>query len=343
MSLPALLAIILGAALTAYAVLAGADFGAGILDLRSDAGARRGGGGRGSSDRDAIAASIGPLWEANHVWLIFSITILFSAFPRAFSAIGGGLLAPFTVALLAIVVRGVALGLRGSAESSAQSHRRLSALFGLASVIAPFALGTIAGGLAQAAVTAPAPGAPAPAIRWSGPVALAVGALAVALCAQLAAGFVTLRCARSGQPAAAERFRRRSVASGVAVLATMAIALVVVAASTPALWHRLTGAALPLVLTGVAAPVVAVAALARRRYLIARAAGVAAAGAVLWGWFIAQSPRLVGPRLTVHSAAAAHAALVAVAVSVAAVLVAVIPATVLLFSLFDRPVLEVSE
>ncbi len=344
MSLPALLAIILGASLTAYAVLAGADFGAGILDLRAGAGPESGDpDSRDGSDRGAIAASIGPLWEANHVWLIFSITILFSAFPRAFSAIGGGLLAPFTVALLAIVVRSAALGLRGSAAGPGRSHRRLSVAFGLASVVAPFAFGMVAGGLAQAALT-PAPhAAPALAIRWTSPVALAVGALAVALCAALAAGFVTLRCVRSDRPAVTERFRRRALASGIAVLVAMAIALGTVAASAPELWARLTGAALPLVVAAAAAELVAVVALARRRYLMARAAGVASASAVLWGWFIAQAPRLVGPHLTVHSAAATHTALVAVAVSVGAVLVVVAPATVLLFSLFDRPVLEVSE
>jgi cytochrome bd ubiquinol oxidase subunit II len=343
MSLPALLAIVLGVSLTAYAVLAGADFGAGILDLRSDAGSDRRGGGRGSSDRDAIAASIGPLWEANHVWLIFSITILFSAFPRAFSAIGSGLLAPFTVALLAVVVRGAALGLRGSTESSTPSHRRLSTVFGLASVVAPFALGTIAGGLAQAAVTAPPRGAQAPGIPWTGPFALAVGALAVATCVQLAAGFVALRCARSGQSAAAERFRRRALVSGAAALVAMTIAVAMAAASAPSLWHRLTGAALPLVVVGVAAQVLALLALARRGYLLGRAAAIVSAGAVLWGWFVAQSPQLVGPRLTVHSAAATHTALVAVAVSVGAVLVAVVPATVLLFRIFAHPVMEVSE
>ena len=147
------------------------------------------------------------------------------------------LLAPFTVALLAIVVRSVALGVRGSAASQGRSHRRLSVAFGLASVVAPFAFGTVAGGLAQAALT-PAPhAAPALAIRWTGPVALAVGALAVALCAALAAGFVTLRCARSDRPAVTERFRRRALASGIAVLVAMAIALGTVAASAPELWR----------------------------------------------------------------------------------------------------------
>src|ERR1700743_895464 len=103
MTLAALIAIGLGLALTAYAVFAGADFGAGILDLTL----------RGESQpRAALARTIGPLWEANHVWLIFSITILFSASPAAFAALGTVLLAPFTLALMAIVVRGVAFGLR---------------------------------------------------------------------------------------------------------------------------------------------------------------------------------------------------------------------------------------
>ena len=337
MSLAAVIAALLGTSLTAYGTLAGADFGAGILDLAAA--------GR-PTERRAIAAAIGPVWEANHVWLIFSITILFSAFPHAFSALGTGLLAPLTVALLAIVVRSVALGLRGSVGSvgsAGPGQRRLSAMFGLASVVAPFAFGMVAGGLAQAAFAVTPHGAPALTIRWTSPVALAVGLLAVALCAALAAGFVALGCARSGQVALTERFRRRAIEAGVAVLLAMAIALGAVAADTPALWHRLTGAALPVLVVGVAAELMGVLALARRRYVIARAAGVVSASAVLWGWFVAQAPRLVGPRLTVPVAAATHTALVAVAVSVGAVLVVVVPATVLLFSLFDRPVLEVSE
>src|SRR6478736_10516919 len=127
MSLPAVIALALGLSLTAYAVLAGADFGAGALDLLA---------GKRSSDHEAIAATIGPLWEANHVWLIFSITILFSAFPTAISALGTALLAPFTVALLAIVVRGAALGLRSSHDRGTAGYARLGVVFGAASLIA---------------------------------------------------------------------------------------------------------------------------------------------------------------------------------------------------------------
>src|ERR1700751_2494425 len=138
MSLPAVIALALGLSLTAYAVLAGADFGAGALDLLA---------GKRSSDHEAIAAGIGPVWEANHVWLIFSITILFSAFPPAISALGTALLAPFTIALLAIVLRGAALGLRSSQDQGTPAYARLGLLFGAASLIAPFAFGMVAGGL----------------------------------------------------------------------------------------------------------------------------------------------------------------------------------------------------
>src|ERR1700683_2860103 len=128
MRLPALIAIGLGFALTAYAVLAGADFGAGILDLIS---------GRSPEQRTALARTIGPLWEANHVWLIFTITILFSAFPTGFAALGTALLAPFTLALMAIVVRGVAFSLRSGAAPPARIERLLGRAFGAASLVAP--------------------------------------------------------------------------------------------------------------------------------------------------------------------------------------------------------------
>src|ERR1700759_564441 len=170
MSLPAIIALALGLSLTAYAVLAGADFGAGALDLL--AGTR-------SSDHEAIAATIGPLWEANHVWLIFSITILFSAFPAAFSALGTALLAPFTVALLS------------SPGAQARSQLVLGRLFGWASVVAPFAFGTVAGGLAVASVHSVPIGGGAPAIPWTGLFALLVGAISGAICAPLASTFAS--------------------------------------------------------------------------------------------------------------------------------------------------------
>ena len=334
MSLPALIAILLGLSLTAYALFAGADFGAGILDLL--AGSRDG-------ERGAIAATIGPVWEANHVWLIFSITILFSAFPAAFSALGTALLAPLTVALLAIVLRSVALGLRASPGTPARAHVMLSRLFGAASLIAAFTFGALAGGLAEVSSSRRLDTATVPHIPWTSPFALVTGALAAALCAQLAASFVALGMVRSAEDRLAARFRVAGLRSGACVLLLSLAAPAVAAAAAPAVWHRLTGPALPLLLFGLAAAMLSLLALSRRRYLLARAACLITGAAVLWGWFVSQAPHLIGTRLTVHSAAATHAALGAIAIAGGVVLLLVLPAMYLLFAVFARPELEVTE
>jgi cytochrome d ubiquinol oxidase subunit II len=329
MSLAAVVALILGVSLTAYAVFAGADFGAGILDLLA---------GDRDSDRRDLAATIGPLWEANHVWLIFSITILFSAFPTAFSALGTTLLGPLTIVLLAIVLRSVALGLRASPGSRERSQVLLGRLFGVASLIAAFAFGIVAGGLAKAS-SAPTPGRTLSTIPWASPFALVVGALAVALCTQLAASFVALGLAHAGDHHGAKRFRRKALGATAAVLVLMLLALGAAAATSPELWHR--AVALPAVIVGIAAAGASLVALASRRYLIARGASLLVCSALMWGWFVAQAPRLVGPRLTIHTAAATHAALAAIAIACGVVLLLVLPAIYLLFTVFARPVPEV--
>ena len=282
MSLPALIAVLLGVSLTAYALFAGADFGAGILDLL--AGSR-------DAERQAIAATIGPVWEANHVWLIFSITILFSAFPAAFSALGTALLAPLTIALLAIVLRSAALGLRASPGTPARARAMLSRLFGAASLIAPFMFGAVAGALAAVSSSTPLGAPPVPSIPWTGAFALIIGALATALCAQLAASFVALGMVRTGESRLAEHFHVRGLQSGACVLVLALAALPVAAASAPAVWHRLIGEALPLVIVGLGAGAMAVLASWRRRYLLARGACLLTGAAVLWGWFVSQAPR----------------------------------------------------
>lgn len=333
MSLPALIATVLGLSLTAYAVFAGADFGAGVLDLFA---------GR-AADRNAIAATIGPVWEANHVWLIFSITLLFSAFPSAFAALGTRLLAPLTVAVLAIVLRSAALGLRGTADVTARGYIRLSRLFGAASLLAPFAFGAAAGALAAVSTGPPATGAALPHLPWAGGFALLVGGLAVALCTLLASSFIALAMARSGELGLAERFRLRGLQSAGGVIALAAAALAVAASSSPALWHRLAGSAIPLVIVGFSGALLSVWAFSRRSFLVARGAALLTAAAVLWGWFVGQAPHLIGTRLTIHTAAATHPALVAIAIASGIVLVLVLPATFLLFTVFARPDLELNE
>jgi cytochrome bd ubiquinol oxidase subunit II len=315
MSLAALIAIGVGFALTAYAIFAGADFGAGILDLSF---------GKSPEQRVALARTIGPLWEANHVWLIFSITILFSAFPTGFAALGTVLLAPFTLALIAIVVRGVAFGLRPDAGGHARSDRLLGRAFGAASVAAPLLFGASAAAVAQVSSSSRASATPR-SVPWTGLFAGLVGLLAVALCAHLAASFMTNRIEQTAQPGLAERFRRRGLQTGASVLALSLLALLAAAWKAPDLWHRLTGPALPMLAIGLLATVVSLYAFARRRYLLARAATMLTTGAIIWGWLIAQSPRVSGPRLTIHTAAATGPALTALTIAGAVVLITVLP------------------
>jgi len=326
MSLPAVIAIGVGLALTTYAIFGGADFGAGILDLTS---------GKSTEQRSAIARAIGPLWEANHVWLIFTITILFSAFPTGFAALGTVLLAPFTLALMAIVVRGVALGLRTHADGHAHSDRLLGRTFGAASVAAPLLFGASAAAVAQ--VSSPAHGpATVSSLPWTGLFAGIVGLLAVALCAHLAATFIANRLNQTGQAALAEHFRHRGLQTGTSLVALSLLSLLAAAWKAPALWHNLSTTALPLLLIGLLATPISLYALARRRYVLARGATILTTTAIIWGWLIAQSPRLIGTRLTIHTAAATGPALSALAIAIVAVLIAVLPAFYLLYTLFGH-------
>jgi cytochrome bd-type quinol oxidase subunit 2 len=170
-----------------------------------------------------------------------------------------------------------------------------------------------------------------------------IGALAAALCAQLAASFTALGMVRSGEERLAERFRLRGIQSGACVLLLSLAAPAVAATTAPAVWQRLSGPALPIVIIGLAAAAMSLLANWQRRYLLARGASLLTGAAVLWGWFVSQAPHLIGTRLTIHTAAATHSALVSIAVAGGAVLLLVLPAMYLLFAVFARPELEVTE
>jgi cytochrome d ubiquinol oxidase subunit II len=333
MSQADLIAIGLGVALTAYAVFAGADFGGGVLDFTF---------GHDAEARIALARAIGPLWEAHHVWLIFSITILFSAFPTGFAALGTVLLAPLTLALMAIVVRGVSFGLRANAGGQSRSDTLLGRAFGIASVAAPLLLGASAAAVAQVSGSAPPSGTPL-SVPWTGLFAGLSGLLAVALCAHLAATVMANRLQHTRQTRLAECFRRRGLQTGTALLGLSVLGLLAAAWKAPSLWDRLSGTALPLLALGLIATAASLLGLARRRYLMARVATMLATGAIVWGWLVAQSPRLLGTRLTIHTAAATAPALTALLIAGAVVLIAVLPAFYLLYVLFASPSPEVTE
>jgi cytochrome d ubiquinol oxidase subunit II len=223
-------------------------------------------------------------------------------------------------------------------DAGTRGYALLSRLFGAASVVAPFAFGLVAGGVAVASRAGSNPSVP-----WTGPFAIVVGALAVCLCTQLAASFVAARLAHAGETRLLAGFRRRGLQAGGGVLALGVAGLAAAGSESPALLHRLTGAALPLVLLGLAAATLSFVALVIGRYRVARAASLLTGVALVWGWLVAQAPNLIGTRLTIHTAAATTPALTAVAISCGVVLLGVLPALYLLFAMFARPRPEVIE
>ncbi|MEY4226169.1 MAG: hypothetical protein RL190_926, partial [Actinomycetota bacterium] len=280
--------------LSAYAVLAGADFGGGVWDLFAR-GPRRG------DQRAAIERAIGPVWEVNHVWIIFVIVVLFTAFPKAFAALCIGLFAPLTFVLLGIVLRGSAFAFRAHSEDQPELQRWLGVAFSVSSLVTPFALGLAAGAVAAGALEPVGEGwETVPVGELLRPFPLATGLLAVLICSFLAAVFLT----RETDGDLREDFRRRALVAGAALAVVAAIGLVLAPDAAPE--HAatlLTGRGLPFALAAGAFGAAGLACLAARRYRLVRPLGVAFVLAILWGWAVAQWPYAVTPHLTFAEAA----------------------------------------
>lgn len=285
-----LIAAVMALALFAYAVLGGADFGGGIWDLFAS-GARR------DKQRRAIAQAMGPVWEANHVWLIFVIVILFTAFPRVYATLSTTLYLPFHLVLLGIVLRGAAFVFRAYGHRAGMTVSRAEigwgVVFGAASTITPLLLGMCLGAVSQDS-------------NWRSPVALATGLLALALCAYLAAVYLTVETRAELQ----NDFRNRALLAGTATVGLSVVTLPLLRSQAPHLWQGLfSPRALPILLVGAAAALLAGYALQRRRYRLARAAAITQIVMLLAGWMAAQYPYIVYPDLTLYSAAAPPATL----------------------------------
>jgi cytochrome d ubiquinol oxidase subunit II len=314
--------------LTAYALLAGADFGAGTWDLV--AGSPEAGRGR----RRLIEHVIGPVWEANHVWLIFVLVLLWTAFPPVFAAVASTLWIPLTLAALGIIGRGSAFAFRKTV-TEVREQRLFGATFAASSVVTPFFLGTVAGAIASGRVP-PGEAAGEPIGSWTSPVAVLAGALSVAACSFLAATYLCGEARRHRDPTMAEWFRRRALGSGVVAGALALAGLLVVHADAHPLFDGLTGRASPLVLLSVAAGGAALVLVALGRFTLARvAAGLAVTG-LIWGWGIAQYPHLL-PGLDVGAAAAVDTTLDAVVVTSLIGLAVLVPSMLLLLRLFQQP------
>lgn len=311
-----------------YAVLAGADFGAGWWQLTAGRGPRS------TSIRDHAHHAMAPVWEANHVWLIFVLTVVWTAYPTAFGAIASTLSIPLFIAAVGIVFRGVAYALRAGASTPRQL-RRIDTVFAVSSILTPFALGTAVGGIASLRVPV-GNAAGDPFSSWLNPTSILIGALAVSTAAYLAAVFLCADAARLGEQDLEERFRRRALGAGLVAGAMALGGLFVVRSDAHPLFHGLLdGNGLWGVAVSAAGGVVTLWSVWHRRFELARFTAALAVAAMVAGWALAQSPVLL-QGLTIEHAAASHDVLVAVIVAVVAGGAILFPSLALLFRLVLR-------
>jgi len=311
--------------LALYVVLGGADFGAGFWQLTAGRGERA------EEVRDHAHHAMAPVWEANHVWLVFVLTVVWTAYPAAFGSIASTLSVPLFLAGLGIVLRGGAYALRAG-TATASERRRIDTVFALSSLLTPFALGAVVGGIASGRVRVGNPGGSL-ASSWLNPTSAAIGVLAVASGAYLAAVFLSGDAQRAGRHELAERFRRRALAAGMGAGLVALAGIVVLRFDAHALFTRLVGGeGLAGLVVSLLAGTATLALVWKRRYEPARYTAALAVASTIAGWALAQQPRFL-QNLTVSQAAAGRDTEVAVIVAVLGGALVVFPSLALLFRL----------
>jgi cytochrome d ubiquinol oxidase subunit II len=326
---------ILLAGITLYAVLGGADFGGGLWDLL--AGTTR----RGRAPRALIDESITPVWEANHVWLVFILVIFWTAFPDAFAAVMNTAAVPLWLAAGGVVLRGSGFAFRKEV-SRLSLQRAAGATFAFSSMLTPFFMGTVIGAIATGRV--PANATHASLSAWTSPTSILIGFLFVAACGYLAAVYLVGEATARNDSHLERYFTRRAQAAAVIAGALSLGTLVELRSSNRALYDRLTGRALPLViLAGLCGLIVLIQLTIRRRtgVRVISALGVAA---VIWGWGVAQYPVLLpGTTVTLSNAGAPHSTLVGVIVVFIGAVLLIGPSFVLLYTMQGRRLLRADE
>jgi cytochrome d ubiquinol oxidase subunit II len=323
-------AAILWIGVTLYAVFGGADFGGGMWDLlagRSE---------RGQRARALIDHSIAPVWEANHVWLIFVLVVLWTAFPPAFSAVMSTLYIPLALAVLGIVLRGSGFAFRHALPGPVREPA--TRLFGVSSLLTPFFMGTVVGAIASGEV--PAGGGGDPTSSWTGVLPLLTGALFVATSAYLAAVFLVADARAAGNDDLKRYFVRRALAMAVIAGAAAVGGVFALHSEARFVYDGLTTDGLPLVVLSGICGLGALALLARGITRGIRPLAVGAVVAVVWGFFVAQHPYMLPESLTIENAAGASAALTSMIVVFLVAGVVILPALGLLYILAQRSALE---
>jgi cytochrome d ubiquinol oxidase subunit II len=327
MSLAEILAGALLISLTFYALMGGADYGAGVWHLLAR-------GPRAEAHRTLIERAIAPIWEANHVWLILVVTILFTSFSPAFALVTTTLHIPLTLLLLGIVLRGAAFAFHTHDLARGPFHPYWDRLFAASSVITPVLLGMTLGAVASGSLLIAPNDFWGTFVRpWLAAFPVAVGLFALALFTYLSAVYLTLE---TQQEAIREEFRRRAIAAGLAANGLAMVVFILSREGAPAVWDGLTGSwwSGPLLTLTAGSSLAALSLLWVRRYYAARTMAAGEVTLILWGWAFAQYPYLVEPSLTIEEAAAPKATLQLVLVALVAGAVILFPSLYYLYRVF---------
>jgi cytochrome d ubiquinol oxidase subunit II len=315
---PAVLMLI---GIAAYVVLAGADFGSPfwVLTARGE---------RAERVREQTHNSMAPVWEANHVWLIFVLVVCWTAYPEVFASIFSTLWIPLILACLGIIMRAVGYVVGGYAKRD-----WVTWLATIASFVTPFMLGTVVGAVVSGRV--PVGNAEGDVISsWLNPTSVMIGVVAVTLCAYLAAVYLAADADRKSDSDLADAFRTRGLVAGVVTGVVAAVGVIVLRDDSTLVYDGLTsGLGLVDLGASAAAGVATIALLASRRYPAARYTAAAAVVTIVAGWGIAQSPYILPPDLTVAEAAASEDVLIALMVAIAIGLLVLVPSLMLLYGL----------
>lgn len=326
--LPDVLALAMLLSLVLYVLLGGADFGGGIWDLLAS-------GPRASTQRRAIEAAIAPVWEANHVWLILLIVLLFTCFPLGYSVASIALHVPLTLMLFGIVLRGSAFVFRQ--YGGREYDRRWGLVFAVASLVTPFFLGVSLGAITSGAIRLEDEVVVSGMFEtWVARFPATIGVFTLTLFAYLAA--VYLAAENADTPRLSDDFRFRALVSSVAVAL---LALLAAGTAEPSMAFRNALLAswwsVPLqIATGLSA-VVAFLALAMRRLELARASAIVQVSLIVIGWGLAQRPYIIAPDITLQEAAAPRLTLELVAFALAIGSLLLFPSLAGLFRVFKLP------
>lgn len=319
-------ALIIAIALNVYVLTGGADYGGGVWDLAAT-------GPHAKRQRELIARAIGPIWEANHVWLILVIVVLFTGFPSAFAAIGISLHIPVTFLLVGIVLRGSSFVFRAYGIETDSARRNWETVFAVSSLITPIWIGVIVGALASGRVpTVPGNAWDTFVRSWLGLFPFAVGFFALSLFAFLAAVYLSIEARGELR----EDFRMRALIAGAAVAVMALVVFVLSGDGAPEIRSRLVGSwwSWPLQLATAIAAAGAWYGIWARRFELARGCAVLQVSFIVWGWALSQYPYLVAPSLTIAKAAAPPQTLQLLIAAVAAGSLVLLPSFYYLFRVF---------